>query len=257
MMNDIGPHIPGRGNRSASIMLVGEAGGYKEEELRKCWVGKAGKELARYLRQAGIDIRDCWLTNLLKHRPTTRSKSGNVKPTAADIRRDEWELIDELETIRPTFVGAVGAVASKWLLGRDVFDSLESMHAFPYQTKNRRAGDAGHEFVTVPLYHPASGLHSPEQQPVVFFDFLTFGKYVAGKLPLVTPHDTHPDPDYYEPRASVRLVPNLPIAIDTEGLLEAGRGVWGLSFTQFAGSAGVVRATNKRALRSMKEQLFR
>lgn len=267
----LGPHIPGRGRLDAEIMFVGEAGGRQEEEMRKCWVGKAGRELTRYARQAGIDVKDCWLTNLVKHRPTTRAKSGNVKPTQQDIRRDEGELVDEIERIRPTFVVAVGAVAARWLLGGSVFTSMEDCHAFPYATLNWRALDrrgdnkkprlddpalfhAAAHFVVVPVYHPAAGLHSPEQQPIIYHDFMTLGKYVRGTLPCVTPRDLYPDPDYYEPRRSVQLVKSLPVAVDTEGL--SGR-VWGLSFSQFGGSAGVVRATNKTAIASMKEQLFR
>jgi DNA polymerase len=254
-------------------MFVGEAPGVQEEQMRKCWVGKAGKELTRYARQAGIELRDCWLTNLVKHRPTTRAKSGNVKPTAAGIKRDEGELIGEIERVRPTFIVGVGAVASRWLLGRSIFTDMESCHGFPYATANWRALDRGRgegpsrlladvrteslvriaHFTCVPCYHPAAGLHSPEQQPVIYSDFMTLGKYVRGTLPCVTPRDIYPDPDYYEPRSSIKLVKSLPVAVDTEGL--AGR-VWGLSFSQFAGSAGVVRKTNKRTIQSMKEQLL-
>lgn len=299
----LGPYVPGRGRPDADVMFIGEAPGMQEEQMRKCWVGKAGRELTRYARQAGIDVKDCWLTNLIKRRPTTRSKSGNVKPTAADIKRDEGELVDEIEKVRPTFIAAVGAVAARWLLGRSVFSSMEDCHAFPYATINWRAipsitsnrvssvpasdgtqvpmrvrrvvrdqegvrtGDgehvggvalaellAAHHFTCIPVYHPAAGLHSPEQQPVIYSDFMTLGKYVRGTLPCVTPRDLYPDPDYYEPRRSVQLVKSLPIAVDTEGL--AGR-VWGLSFSQFAGSAGVVRKTNRKVIMGMKEQLFR
>lgn len=277
----LGPYVPGRGRPDADVMFIGEAPGRQEEQIRKCWVGKAGKELARYARQAGIDLRDCWLTNLVKHRPTTRAKSGNVKPTQQDIRRDEGELVNEIERVRPAFIVGVGAVASRWLLSNRIFTDMESCHAFPYATLNWRALDvpagrrphvstgiraAGRDdlgteryvhvahFTCVPVYHPAAGLHSPEQQPVIYLDFMTLGKYVRGVLPCVTPRDLHPDPDYYEPRQSIQLVKSLPVAVDTEGL--SGR-VWGLSFSQFAGSAGVVRKTNKRVIAMMKEQLLR
>lgn len=240
-----------------------------EEAYGKCWVGKAGRELERLLRQAKIDINDCRLTNIVKYRPTTRARSGNVKPTAADIRRDEGELIDELETIRPAFVAAIGAVAARWFLGKI---TIEESEGFPFEASNyrknspalvgvehgRSGGVARNEvqevahFIVVPIRHPAAGLHSPEQQPLIYWDFQQLGRYVRGELPLTRPHDEHPDPDYFEPRTSVDLIDSLPIAIDTEGL--SGR-VWGLSYSQIAGSAGVVRKTNRKALASFKRRL--
>jgi uracil-DNA glycosylase family 4 len=283
----LGNKVPSYGPRSADIMLVGEAPGVQEEMQRKPLVGKTGVETRRLCRQAGIDFDKTYRANICKYRPLTRASTGNVKPTQADIKRDEGELVDELETVRPAFVVAVGATAARWLLGSDTFTGMEDCHGFAYPTANWRAAvrntrkgvDRGRNeiderytdgvlaraiplpealisvahFIVVVVYHPAAGLHQVETQPLIYSDFMTLGKYIRGELPLYRPVDEHPDPDYYEPRMGVELVKSLPVAVDTEGL--RGR-AWGLSFSQTPGSAGVVRKTNKRAMKSVKEQLL-
>lgn len=249
-MTVLGNKVLGRGPRNATVMFIGEAPGSQEEAWKKPFVGKTGQEMERYLKQAGIVMRDCYLTNVCKYRPTTRSRTGNVAPSAEDIKRDEPELVAEIESVKPEWVVAVGRFAARWLLG-DV--DIESSHGFAYPTKNYRAGKRGHEFTTVVVTHPAAGLHQVEVQPIVYWDFQQLGKYVSGKLTPTTPVDEYPDPDYYEPRGNVTLIESLPVAIDTEGL--KGR-VWGLSYSQTPGCAGVVRATNKKALKSLKELLL-
>lgn len=82
---------------------------------------------------------------------------------------------------------------------------------------------------------------------------MQIGHYVRGELPLTRPVDEHPEPDYYEPQTGLTLMRSLPVAVDTEGL--RGR-VWGLSFSQIEGSAGVVRKVNRKMIAKMKEQLL-
>lgn len=237
----------------ADIMLVGEAPGVSEEMSGRPFQGKSGREMRRLLSQAHIEFDSCFITNLVKLRPQTWSATGNNAPTAADIKRDEPELIEEIGRVRPEFIGAVGAVAARWLL-LDRYDSIEAGHGLPFPLASRRVSQCGLNYTphVVILTHPAAGLHQSEAQPQIFFDFQALGQYVRGELPLTTPSDQYPDPDYFEPRSSVSLTRSRPVYIDTEGLL--GR-VWGLSYTQIAGSAGVIRATNVKALRSIRDQL--
>src|SRR5262245_6827636 len=57
----------GDGPSSASIMLVGEQPGDSEDVEGKPFVGPAGQLLRRALEEAGIDVRDVYLTNVVKH----------------------------------------------------------------------------------------------------------------------------------------------------------------------------------------------
>jgi uracil-DNA glycosylase family 4 len=273
------PVLPAGSNKSG-ILFVGEAPGVAEEMKGQPFVGKTGREISRYCKQAGIHYPDTRRCNVVLHRPYTRSATaGNTAPAAWEIKRDEHVLIEEIRKSRPRWIAAVGRTAAVWLLGAVDVEDTEGF-AFPLSEKAKaRLRGMGTGVRTsvesstrpvrgvsvsrtegwlrtlrvVVLRHPAAGLHQPDQQPFIYWDFMRLGQYVAGKLDPNPPVDEYPDPDYYEPRGVVVLVSRSPLAIDTEGL--RGR-VWGLSYCQTPGSAGVVRVTNKQALRSIKEQLY-
>ena len=65
------------GSKNAKIMLIGEAPGADEDKQGKPFVGRAGKLLNEFLKQAGIDRhKDLYIANTLKCRPPE-----NRKPT--------------------------------------------------------------------------------------------------------------------------------------------------------------------------------
>ena len=57
----------GEGPKHASIMLVGEQPGDYEDVAGKPFVGPAGKIMDRALEEAGIDRRQVYVTNAVKH----------------------------------------------------------------------------------------------------------------------------------------------------------------------------------------------
>ena len=57
----------GEGSTSATIMVVGEVPGDQEDQQGKPFVGPAGKLLRTTLKEAGIDLKQVYLTNLVKH----------------------------------------------------------------------------------------------------------------------------------------------------------------------------------------------
>lgn len=63
---EFSPYVPPAPPR---IALVGEAPGNNEERLGKPFVGQAGDELTRMLKDAGIVREDCFITNVLFQRP--------------------------------------------------------------------------------------------------------------------------------------------------------------------------------------------
>ena len=50
-------YVPGMGNGSAKLMILGEAPAYNEE---RPFTSPSGKELDRLLKDAGINRNDCW-----------------------------------------------------------------------------------------------------------------------------------------------------------------------------------------------------
>jgi hypothetical protein len=57
----------GQGSSGAPIMLIGEAPGDQEDRQGKPFVGPAGTLLRMLLNEAGIDLKQVYLTNVVKH----------------------------------------------------------------------------------------------------------------------------------------------------------------------------------------------
>ena len=77
----------GEGPRKAGVMLVGEQPGDAEDVAGHPFVGPAGKLLDTALEQAGIDRRQVYVTNVVKHfKWEPRGKRRiHAKPNAAEI----------------------------------------------------------------------------------------------------------------------------------------------------------------------------
>jgi DNA polymerase len=109
----------GDGPRSARVMLVGEQPGDREDIEGEPFVGPAGRLLDRALEDAGIERRDAYVTNVVKHfKWTPRGKRRlHQKPNAEEIGACRPWLDAELRVVKPEVVVCLGATAAKALLG--------------------------------------------------------------------------------------------------------------------------------------------
>ena len=110
----------GEGSRNARVVLVGEQPGDKEDLEGKPFVGPAGALLDKALAQAGIDRKDTYVTNTVKHfKWEPRGKRRiHKKPNALEIAACRPWLELEIELIKPDVVVCLGATAAQALLGR-------------------------------------------------------------------------------------------------------------------------------------------
>ena len=110
----------GEGPQHASIMLVGEQPGDKEDLAGKPFVGPAGQMLDRALEEAGIDRDKAYVTNAVKHfKFVPRGKIRlHQKPNTAEIKACRQWYERELKSIRPDLVVAMGATAAQSVLGK-------------------------------------------------------------------------------------------------------------------------------------------
>jgi uracil-DNA glycosylase len=109
----------GEGRRSSRLMLVGEQPGDREDRAGKPFVGPAGRELDRGLEAAGIERRDAYLTNVVKHFKFEERGKRRIHQTPKRFEIDActpW-LEAELEVVKPEALVLLGAVAAKALLG--------------------------------------------------------------------------------------------------------------------------------------------
>ncbi len=114
--------VMGEGAAKATVMLVGEQPGDREDREGHPFVGPAGRVLDRALEEAGIGRKDAYITNVVKHfRYKARGKRRIHQ------RPDRWQvtacmpwLNAELEMVKPQAVVLLGATAAQALLGSGV-----------------------------------------------------------------------------------------------------------------------------------------
>jgi uracil-DNA glycosylase family protein len=109
----------GEGRPRASLMLVGEQPGDKEDLAGQPFVGPAGQILDDALEQAGIDRERVFVTNVVKHfkwRPSGKRRL-HERPNPAEIRACRPWLDLELQLVRPDVLVLMGATAAQAILG--------------------------------------------------------------------------------------------------------------------------------------------
>jgi probable DNA metabolism protein len=110
----------GEGPQHASLMLVGEQPGDKEDLAGKPFVGPAGQMLDRALQQAGIAREKVYVTNAVKHfKFVPRGKIRlHQKPNTSEIRACRPWYERELASTKPDLVVAMGATAAQSVFGK-------------------------------------------------------------------------------------------------------------------------------------------
>jgi uracil-DNA glycosylase family protein len=111
----------GEGARAADVMLVGEQPGDQEDLAGKPFVGPAGRLLDQALEEAGIDRRQAYVTNVVKHfkwQPRGKRRI-HQKPNWSEMAACRPWLDAELEVVEPDVVVCLGATAAQALIGRD------------------------------------------------------------------------------------------------------------------------------------------
>jgi len=102
-------------------MMIGEQPGDKEDLQGRPFVGPAGAVLDRALAAAGIERRDVYVTNIVKHfKWEPRGKRRlHKKPNAIEVSACRPWLQAELEVVEPQVVVLLGATAAQAILGHD------------------------------------------------------------------------------------------------------------------------------------------
>jgi len=130
----------GEGPEKARVVFVGEQPGDQEDLQGHPFVGPSGKLLDRCLEEAGLDRRQIYITNAVKHfkwEPAGKRRL-HKKPGAREIAACHPWLQAELHLIEPRLVVALGATAAQALMGpafrvtkdRGRFLKLEGVGAF-------------------------------------------------------------------------------------------------------------------------------
>jgi uracil-DNA glycosylase len=114
-------NVYGEGDPCARLMVVGEGPGETEDELGRPFVGRAGQLLDRMLAAIGLARAEVYICNTVKCRATIPGPNGprNRAPDAQEMESCRPFLDEQIATIAPEIILALGAPAAKSFLGRD------------------------------------------------------------------------------------------------------------------------------------------
>jgi DNA polymerase len=114
--------VMGEGPKRAALMIVGEQPGDQEDLAGRPFVGPSGRVLDAALERAGIDRREIYVTNAVKHfKYVQRGKRRlHQSPTAKEIDICRWWNEAERAIVKPRVLLALGSSAARALLGKSV-----------------------------------------------------------------------------------------------------------------------------------------
>ena len=117
----------GAGDPHARVMLVGEQPGDEEDKKGLPFVGPAGRLLDRALEAAGVEREHLYVTNAVKHFKWQARGKRRLHKTPAQREIDacyQW-LEQEVQTVKPHVIVALGATAAKAIIGTQFKVSLQ------------------------------------------------------------------------------------------------------------------------------------
>ena len=112
--------VMGDGAPDASLLLLGEQPGDKEDREGEPFVGPAGRLLDRALADAGIDPEAVFKTNVVKHFRFARTRGRqriHKSPSQVHVAACGPWLVAEMAVVRPRGVVVLGGTAGQALYG--------------------------------------------------------------------------------------------------------------------------------------------
>jgi len=150
------------GNPAARIMIVGEAPGAEEDRTGKPFVGRAGQLLDRMLAAIDLDRAAVQITNVIYWRPP-----GNRKPTSAEIAACLPFVLRHIALAQPKVLVLAGGTAASTLLPEGQGITRLRGRWFDLAVPGLAA-----PVPTLPMFHPAFLLRSPERKRETWRDLL-------------------------------------------------------------------------------------
>ncbi len=189
----------GEGPETARIVFVGEQPGDQEDRKGEPFVGPAGRLLDRALADAGIDRRDAYITNAVKHFRFTPTPKRRIhqSPGAEHLMACRPWLEAEFAVLQPEVVVCLGAVAAKALISPSFRITKDRGRLLPWTPPGVRAaaleepdadGDEPEEEAPAQTWmlataHPSAVLRVPDEDRPKAYDALVADlRVVAGAL---------------------------------------------------------------------------
>lgn len=109
----------GQGSRTADIMLIGDAPGYRDEQEARPFSAETGAKLDAMLKAMGLSREQVYTTHFVKYRPAMPRQTTNTRPPSKEELRLSAPIVEfETRLVRPKVIVALGVIAARGLLER-------------------------------------------------------------------------------------------------------------------------------------------
>ncbi len=147
--------VPGEGPENASLLFIGEAPGWHEDQQGRPFVGPAGQFLEQLLASIGLKRDQVYIANVIKCRPP-----GNRDPLPGEIQACSKWLDKQIELLKPKMIVTLGRYSMARYFPNE---SISKVHG-----KARKHGD----IIYYAMYHPAAALHQGNLRKTIEADML-------------------------------------------------------------------------------------
>jgi uracil-DNA glycosylase len=182
----------GEGPETARVVFVGEQPGDQEDRKGEPFVGPAGRLLDKALAEAGIERRDVYITNAVKHFRFTPTPKRRIHQTPGPehLRACRPWLEAEFAVLTPEVVVCLGATAAKSLISPSFRITQDRGQLIPWTPPWATAADpadddedAPHQTWMLATTHPSAVLRTPDESRAAAYDALVADlRVVAGAL---------------------------------------------------------------------------
>lgn len=154
-MTELSEYVPGTGPQGAKLAIIGIAPGREEVLARESFVGPSGYILNSDLREAGINPKDVYKTNIFKHQlPNNEFK--RYQEIGLNIQEALTDLTNEIYTLGPNCILGLGDPVLYSLAGKSgKHNGVNVWRGSIMQVLGRKA---------VFTWHPAHELHSSNEE---------------------------------------------------------------------------------------------
>ena len=163
---ELGKHriraVPGEGPENATLLFIGEAPGWHEDQQGRPFVGPAGKYLEELLASIGMKREQVYIANVIKCRPPS-----NRDPLPGEIQACSKWLHQQIELIDPKMIVTLGRYSMAMYFPNQ---SIGQVHG-----KAKKQDDV----VYYAMYHPAAALHQGSLRKTIETDMAKIPQILA------------------------------------------------------------------------------
>lgn len=148
--------VPGEGNQTPEILLIGEGPGSNEDKQGRPFVGDAGKLLEEMLASIGKKREDVFITNVVKCRPP--NNRDPLEEEVSECTRNY--LFAQIKLLKPKLIVTLGRHSMQVFFPQ--IKSISQVHGKAY----KKAGQ-----VYYICYHPAAAIYQQSLKETMKDDF--------------------------------------------------------------------------------------